>query len=469
MKDLWIKISYYWFLFMLLIVGLFCGGLKANASTADYTFKQYRVQYYSLSTGDSYWTNATAFGTSTPFNSGYGVSAIAPRFGWSSKFQAGTNYRVVVEAGFSPSSNIPISFLNIADFNCYGSTSTSSWSADASLIATCDYLGATRVPNSNHVKYVFDITTLSTIIGLQFNIYFAGTSEVNAVNVYTKSIITYGEDLSGAINEQTIIIQDEIEKSTTEIIDAITENDKVCKTQRVNKYSNIEQNGCSLNAAGTTICSTSTAHYSLTKFYNIGTDTEILAFRNMQNNYSAFYDSSGSLISTFKGTTSSTSGVSITIPNNAKYVRFSVGNNYNYDYYSFKTCGKSGEMTTSSIDDINNTLTNDNVDNPSSSIEDMQSLLPSNGTITSLIALPINLYTKVLNSINGTCSSFNLGSLYGTNLIMPCIDISSYLGNTIWTTIDLILSGVFVLVIARKMIKAFNSFTFMKEGDVIND
>ena len=121
------------------------------------------------------------------------------------------------------------------------------------------------------------------------------------------------------------------------------------------------------------------------------------------------------------------------------------------------------------ITDINDNITSDDVDSPNDSLQDMQDMLPSNSTITSLIALPITLYQKVLNNVNGTCSSMNLGALYGTNLIMPCIEISDYLGNTLWNTIDLIISGIFVLTIARKMIKAFNNFTFMKEGDVIND
>ena len=122
-----------------------------------------------------------------------------------------------------------------------------------------------------------------------------------------------------------------------------------------------------------------------------------------------------------------------------------------------------------SINNINDNITDDNVDDPNDMFEEMEDLIPTNGVISSLITLPITLYQKILNSINGTCQTFSLGSLYGTNLIMPCIDIDDYLGSTLWNTIDLIISGVFVLTIARKMIKIFNSFTSLKEGDVIND
>lgn len=125
--------------------------------------------------------------------------------------------------------------------------------------------------------------------------------------------------------------------------------------------------------------------------------------------------------------------------------------------------------TNQNINNINDTLEDDSVDNPDEMIDDFKDLLPSNGTITQLIALPLTLYQKILNSINGTCQSFNLGQLYGTNLIMPCIEVNNYLGNGLWNTIDLMMSGFFILHIGKKMVKAFESFTSMKEGDVIDD
>lgn len=125
--------------------------------------------------------------------------------------------------------------------------------------------------------------------------------------------------------------------------------------------------------------------------------------------------------------------------------------------------------TNENINSINDSINDDTVDDPSSAFEDMEEYLPENGVISSLIALPITLYSKVLNSINGTCQSFSLGSLYNTNLIIPCIDIDDYLGSTLWNLIDILISGFFILAISRKFIKAFNNFTSLKEGDVIGD
>lgn len=82
-----------------------------------------------------------------------------------------------------------------------------------------------------------------------------------------------------------------------------------------------------------------------------------------------------------------------------------------------------------------------------------------NGTITQLLTLPITLIQAYLNGINSSCTSFNLGSLFGTDLILPCINVSNYLGTALWSTIDILFSGFMILNIGKKLIKIFNDFT----------
>lgn len=120
------------------------------------------------------------------------------------------------------------------------------------------------------------------------------------------------------------------------------------------------------------------------------------------------------------------------------------------------------------MNDINDNITSDDVDDPSDTFDELNDMLPQNGVITQLITLPITLYQKVLTSLSGTCQSFDLGTLYNHNLIMPCINPGQYLGNTLWGIIDTILSGMLVWHIAKTMIKAFNNFTSLKEGDVVD-
>ena len=138
----------------------------------------------------------------------------------------------------------------------------------------------------------------------------------------------------------------------------------------------------------------------------------------------------------------------------------------NYCVYG-STSNKLDEQT-NAINDLDDSIKDDSIDNPDDFFDDFNDMLPTNNTISSLIALPITLYTKILNGISGTCSSINLGSLYGTNLILPCVNIGQYLGNTLWVLIDTIFSGMTVYFISKSMIKAFNNFTSLKEGDVID-
>ena len=140
----------------------------------------------------------------------------------------------------------------------------------------------------------------------------------------------------------------------------------------------------------------------------------------------------------------------------------------NKPYCAFGSTSNKLDDQTNAITDLDDSINDDNIESPDDFFDDFNDMLPTNNTISSLIALPITLYTKILNGISGTCSSINLGSLYGTNLILPCVNIGQYLGNTLWVLIDTIFSGMTVYFISKSMIKAFNNFTSLKEGDVID-
>lgn len=117
-----------------------------------------------------------------------------------------------------------------------------------------------------------------------------------------------------------------------------------------------------------------------------------------------------------------------------------------------------------SIDDVNDTLSDSSVDNSDNTINSLKNQLPTNSVISDLLLLPVRLLQAIVNSLGGTCASFNLGSLYGTELIMPCIDLPSYLGNTIWSFIDIVFSGMFILVIRKKFIQIFENVTNLRNG-----
>lgn len=124
------------------------------------------------------------------------------------------------------------------------------------------------------------------------------------------------------------------------------------------------------------------------------------------------------------------------------------------------------EDTKNAIEDTNNTLKDDTIDsnNTSSTLDDLSDNLPTNSVISDLLLLPVRLFQNILNSINGSCSSFNLGSLYGSNLTLPCINIESLIGSALWSVIDILFCGAFVLVIRKKFVDIFHNFTDLRNG-----
>lgn len=120
----------------------------------------------------------------------------------------------------------------------------------------------------------------------------------------------------------------------------------------------------------------------------------------------------------------------------------------------------------SSIQETNDTLTDDDIDdtNTSSTLEDLSEDLPTNSVISDLLLLPVRLFQNILNSINGSCSTFNLGSLYGSNLTLPCINIETLIGSTLWSVIDILFCGAFILVIRKKFVDIFHNLTDLRNG-----
>ena len=116
---------------------------------------------------------------------------------------------------------------------------------------------------------------------------------------------------------------------------------------------------------------------------------------------------------------------------------------------------------------INNTLNDDSIptDN-SSTASDWASANASDTVVSDMVLMPITLLTAFSNGFNGSCSSYNLGSLYGTNLTLPCINVSSYLGSTLWGIIDVLMSGFLIYGIGKKFVKVFNDFTNLKDSQV---
>lgn len=117
-----------------------------------------------------------------------------------------------------------------------------------------------------------------------------------------------------------------------------------------------------------------------------------------------------------------------------------------------------------SVDNVNDTLNDSTVDSSDSTINNLKNQIPSNSVISDLLLLPVRFLQNFVNSLGSSCSRFSLGSLYGTELFMPCINIEKYLGSGIWTTIDLIISGLFIYALRKKFIEIYENLTNLRNG-----
>lgn len=133
---------------------------------------------------------------------------------------------------------------------------------------------------------------------------------------------------------------------------------------------------------------------------------------------------------------------------------------------SINTTNSKLNETNENLTDINDSINDDNIDsnNTTNTLNNLSGQVASNSVISDLLLLPVSLFQKILNSINGSCSTFSLGSLYGSNLNFPCIDLQSLLGSAIYNSIDVIISGIFILSIRKKFVNIFESLSSLKDG-----
>lgn len=134
---------------------------------------------------------------------------------------------------------------------------------------------------------------------------------------------------------------------------------------------------------------------------------------------------------------------------------------------TFVPDGNSTELQNinNAVNETNNTIKDDTVDNNSisSTIQNGSNQIASNNSITQLLTLPISLYQNILNSVSGSCSSFSLGTLYNHQLTLPCINLQNLLGSTLYSIIDILISGLFILSFRKKMVDIFNNMTSLKD------
>lgn len=87
----------------------------------------------------------------------------------------------------------------------------------------------------------------------------------------------------------------------------------------------------------------------------------------------------------------------------------------------------------------------------------------SNTPVSDFITLPITLLNKYNTSMNISCNSINLGSLLGTDLIIPCINLEQRFGSNLWSIIDKLFSFFMVFNIAMFCVSIFERLTSLHD------
>lgn len=122
--------------------------------------------------------------------------------------------------------------------------------------------------------------------------------------------------------------------------------------------------------------------------------------------------------------------------------------------------------TNEELEKTNETLTDDNVNISESSITDSSASV-SDSPISDLLILPIKLLNNISNGLQGTCTTFNLGNLFGTDIILPCINLESILGSFLWGLIDSLFCIFLIYNVCMLAIKIWTDVVMME--DVFRD
>ena len=315
--------------------------------------------------------------------------------------------------------------------------------------------------------YNFNFAVLNTI-GNRSAYYYSGPDSsgngiefpVNASNMSYSNLAPIvrlnGSSGSGSSNTDTEQIVDSITDSTLQLQDAIQESyENLVNSQQVCNYyniSNISVDGF-LKWDGS-INSTTSQYWGIGDFIPISSNSLITPtsiYSGSSAAYYCFYNSSKVVLSCSL-LNSSSLNIPLTIPSNSSYFRSSFAKGSNVPIYSICQNGNQA---------IADNIMNDTIDNFSGqgTLDDIGGSITTTTPITDLLALPITLLSAVFTGINGTCTRFDLGTLYGVRLTLPCIAPELYLGSTIWNAIDLLFCGFMIYNIAQLMIHDWDSIT----------
>lgn len=119
--------------------------------------------------------------------------------------------------------------------------------------------------------------------------------------------------------------------------------------------------------------------------------------------------------------------------------------------------------TNDKLDDLNSNLTNEDSPDVYGFLDDLK-VDDSNSPVSDLITMPLTLIQSYVNGFSSSCSSVSLGNLLGYDLVFPCIDLKNYLGETLFTLIDMLFCLFMVYNIGMMCISIYESITSLDDN-----
>lgn len=280
----------------------------------------------------------------------------------------------------------------------------------------------------------------------------------NAIGGSTNTIINNNNSNTNSIinndNQNTQSIINNNNQNTQQQI----ESQKVCKVIDKNSGSISDS---ALSSNGSIVSNAS--GWVITKYFNITNATieKITTYPGISS--SCWYNENKDLISCF--TNGDTLVGNITIPTNAIYIRFSINTSQNKPTY--KICKNGNQSIVDSTNELNDTLSDNDVsDNTNSTINGLlgsKTEQETFGPVADLLLLPLTLFRALYNGFNNSCSPFNLGTLFNTQLILPCINLSNILGSNLYTILDVAISLFMIYNIILMCINIYDKITSFKD------
>ena len=120
------------------------------------------------------------------------------------------------------------------------------------------------------------------------------------------------------------------------------------------------------------------------------------------------------------------------------------------------------DENTKAVEDVNNSLKDEHDANTSGFLQDINQDY-SNNPVSDLITMPITFLQTLNNKASGSCITWDLGALFGTNLKMPCINLQQILGSNLYNLIDMAICLFLAYNLGLMCVTIWNNMTSLKD------